>query len=227
MLINSVDSDLFKPNSDSSAKQHLREKINLSVNDIVLLFVGSVIHRKGFDILIRSFGKVLDNFPQCKLLVVGPSNRSENPSLDESFINLQRNWLKSRNIESKVMFLGLVSDRNKLAEIYQAADIFVFPSRVEGLGNVVLEAMASGLPIVVSDLPVLRGVIENQVNGLTVALEDIDATAKAINSLIENTQKAQSYALRAREDVQTKFSFAIWEENLVNIYFQTIEAAKR
>ncbi len=226
LLINSVDSDLFRPVSDPNVKQQLREKLNLSVNDILLLFVGSVIHRKGFDILIRSFSNVLDKFPQCKLLVVGPVNRKENPSLDESFINQQKDWLKVRNIESKVNFLGLLNDRNKLAEIYQAADIFVFPSRVEGLGNVVLEAMASGLPLVVSDMPVLRDVVENQVNGLIVALENIEATSKAIISLIENPQKAQSYASRAREDVLTKFSFVSWEENLINIYFQILKYAK-
>jgi glycosyltransferase involved in cell wall biosynthesis len=86
--------------------------------------------------------------------------------------------------------------------------------------------MASGLPIVVSDLPVLRGVIENRVNGLIVALEDADATAEAINFLIENPEIAQSYASRARGDVQTKFSFVNWEKNLVKIYFQLLELAK-
>ncbi len=226
LLINSVDSDLFCPIGGPEDKQNLREKLNLPVDDILLLFVGSVIHRKGFDILLRSFGNVLDKFRQCRLLVVGPANRNENPSLDESFIKYQRDWLEVRKIESKVTFLGLVNDRIKLAKIYQAADIFVFPSRVEGLGNVVLEAMASGLPIVVSDLPVLRGVIENRVNGLIVALEDADATAEAINFLIENPEIAQSYASRARGDVQTKFSFVNWEKNLVKIYFQLLELAK-
>lgn len=226
LLINSVESMLFLPLDDPEKKNSVRKKFHMSPDNIVLLFVGSMIHRKGFDLLVRSFEKIQKLYPQCRLLLVGPRNRDENPSLDEAYINNQLDWLAARDIADKVSLLGLVNDRNDLAQIYQASDLFVFPSRMEGLGNVVLEAMASGLPIVVSNLPVLKGIIADHKNGLIVAMEDVDAITEAVIHLIKSPNLAQTIAHQARSDALLNFSFPKWEADLVSIYRQVYTASK-
>ena len=109
-----------------------------------------------------------------------------------------------------------------MADLYRTSDIFVFPSRVEGLGNVILEAMASGLPVIVSDLPVFEGVIRHNVNGVTVPVEDIPATAQAIMKLINSPILAEEYGRKAREDAVQNFSFSSWQSRLVEVYQRLI-----
>ena len=122
----------------------------------ILLFVGSVVERKGVDLLVRAFSEVSAECPGLYLLIVGPHTKRENPSLDEEFVHALEARLRKDQLDGQVQFLGLVQDRSVLADLFRSADIFVFPSRREGLGNVVLEAMATRLPVIASQLPVLE-----------------------------------------------------------------------
>ena len=221
-LMNSVDTSLFQPLSIDDEKTRLRQRFGLPINSTILIFVGSVIQRKGVDVLVEAFKQVSQNIPDVFLLLVGPHTKHENPSLDENWIVALQNSLAEANLTSRTSFLGLVSDRQVLADLYRASDLFVFPSRVEGLGNVILEAMASGLPVVVSDLPVFEGVIRHNENGVTVPVEDIPATAQAIIKLINAPILAEEYGRKAREDAVQNFSFSSWQSRLVEVYQRLI-----
>ena len=217
-LMNSVDTTLFQPVADKGEKVNLRQRFGLPINTTVLIFVGSVIHRKGVDVLVEAFIRLLQNNPDVFLLLVGPHTLKENPSLDENWVTSLEQRLAEAKSATNARFLGLVSDRQKLADLYRASDIFVFPSRVEGLGNVILEAMATGLPVVVSDLPVFKDVVKNTVNGITVRLEDVSDTERAVLELIDNPVMAEGFAKKAREVAVQQFSFSSWQSRLVEIY---------
>lgn len=221
-LMNSVDTTLFHPVSGNEERNALRKQHGLPMNSTILIFVGSIIHRKGVDILIEAFKQMSLSNPDLYLLLVGPNNKQENPSLDENWIRSLQENLKAANLTSKVNFLGLVSDRKPLAELYMASDVFIFPSRKEGLGNVILEAMASGLPVIVSDLEVFEGLIKNDVNGLTVPVEDASALAKAGTDLVYYLDQRERYSNKAREDTLKYFSFPAWQAKLVEIYHSLI-----
>jgi glycosyltransferase involved in cell wall biosynthesis len=218
ILKNCVDDQLFSPVESSKEKNSLREDLNIPVNATVLLFVGSVIKRKGADILIRAFIAASSKQPNLYLLVVGPREKSEQPSLDEKFVSNLRLLLSEMNLANRVRFMGLVEDRQKLSKIYRASDIFVFPSTKEGLPNVVLESMASGVPVLVSNLPVLEEIIKHGKNGLFVPIGDALALRDSIIMLSGDLSLARSLVRSARQYVEEKHSFCAWQARLVEIY---------
>jgi len=149
-LVHCVMTDLYFPAQSIEKKIDLRNKLTLPSGATILVFVGSVIERKGVDVLIQAFIDASINQPDLFLIIVGPKSVDDSPSIDEDFVNHLYSLLNKNNLNERVFITGLIQDRQKLSEIYRASDIFVFPSNNEGLGNVVLEAMASGLPVVVS-----------------------------------------------------------------------------
>lgn len=217
-LMNSVETDTFYPVSSPEEKSKLRQKANLPQEATILLFTGSIIHRKGVDILLKSFLDVLSNYPEVFLVLVGPNKKNENPSLDIEFINDLHNLLENKAAQDRVRFTGLVKDRETLAGLYRAADIFIFPSRIEGLGNVVLEAMASGLPVIISDLPPLRNVVIDGTNGIVVPIDDVEKLSQVIIQLLKDPYLSENLKINARDYIENNHSFSEWQSRLVKIY---------
>jgi len=217
-LMNSVETDVFYPVSSPDEKSKLRQKHNLPQDATILLFTGSIIHRKGVDILLKSFLDVSRYFPDLFLVLVGPNSKNENPSLDIGFINELNNLLADAAVDDRVKFTGLIKDREILAELNRAADIFVFPSRNEGLGNVVLEAMASGLPVIISDLPPLRNVIIDGINGKVVPIDDVEKLSQIIIQLLKDPYLSEKLKINARDYIENNHSFSEWQSRLVQIY---------
>ena len=134
--------------------------------------------------------------------------------------------MKRVGLANNVRFEGLVENRDRIADFYRASDVFIFPSRMEGLGNVVLEAMASGLPIVVSDLPVLEEIITSGENGIKVPIGDATATADAVSALLEDEGKRIRLGTAARVDALKRFSFQTWQDSLSLVYRQILADKK-
>ena len=164
-LTNPVDTLRFHPTTSPAEKRTLRGKLGLPQNKTLLLFVGSLIHREGVDLLVEALLHSLRTNGHLHLVLAGADKLNENPSLDITFINGLQERISRGGAASSVTFTGLIGDRERLSEFFRAADIFVFPSRNEGLGNVVLEAMSSGLPCLTSALPVLQTVIRDGQTG--------------------------------------------------------------
>ena len=217
-LANSVDTKLFSPCNSHAHKVEIRKQLGLPIDTQVLLFTGSVIHRKGVDMLFKAFIEAAETIPNLHLVVVGAKSKSENPSLDETFITELTCLLASRGLAEQVTFTGLVQDRSRLADYYRSADLFVFPSRSEGLGNVVLEAMSSGLPVIVTDLPVLSKVIRDSENGITIPVENSSALAQAINRMLTQPTLSQELANNARKFVEAHHGFTTWQQCLSEEY---------
>lgn len=217
-LMNCVDVNLFTPVKSDEERIAIRKTLSLPIHARVLVFVGSVIQRKGVDVLVRAFIAASRQHPNLLLLIVGPKNQNENPSMDMGFVNGLYSIINENDQSEQIIFTGLIRDRTELAEIYRASDIFVFPSNVEGLGNVILEAMATELPVIVSNLPVLKKIIVHAGNGLIVPIGDSDALASCILQLSDDTILAEKLGKAARKFVQTEHAFSAWEMQLNNFY---------
>jgi len=222
-LMNSVNSDLFHPINHSQEKFILRDQFNLPRDAIIIIFTGSLIKRKGVDLLVSAFVQASQRIPTLHLLLVGPKDANENPSLDPDFVEQLKVLISLKGLSGKVTFWGFEKDRFNLSRLYQASDLFVFPSLNEGLPNVVLEAMASGLPVVVSDLPVLKDIIVHHANGYVVPLEDVEALTQVLIDVVRDPIKAKELGRNAREYVLSHHTFSEWQETLSGHYKRLVD----
>lgn len=152
VIPNGIDLSVFHP-VDGGAKAELRKRLRLPESDPVVLYVGSVIERKGVDILIAAWSRVLDHHPEARLLIVGstaprPTVKNEVAvTRNQQFVGRIHDLVESLPVSESVSF---VAESDQIRDYYRASDLFVLASLQEGLPSVVLEAMACSLPCVVS-----------------------------------------------------------------------------
>lgn len=170
-LPNSVDTNEFFPLSPEQ-KQNKREILGLPENKTIVLYVGRLSHVKGVDVLLRAWSALRGDCRQNAVLVIvgdGPE-----------FQHLQQ-MTSELQIDASVSFLGVIPEPR---EYYQAADIFVLPSRAEGLSNALIEAMACGLPCVLSAVGGALDLIADRENGLLFESENHSQFASCLTDLI-------------------------------------------
>jgi glycosyltransferase involved in cell wall biosynthesis len=159
--------------------------------DVNVVFVGRVNHRKGLDILLRAVQRVEAAVPNIKLLVIGPGE-----------IASYRELATELGVEGRVEFLG--EKENPFSEMKQA-DLFVLPSRSEGFPNVLLEAMALGRSVLAADCETGPNEIIDGENGRLFPVEDDRALARHIKELTNDDQKRKKMGARAQATVHEHF----------------------
>jgi glycosyltransferase involved in cell wall biosynthesis len=181
LLSRGVDSQLFHPSKRQSA---LREQWGLSETDIAVIHVGRLAPEKNLGLLKRCFEGLRETYPQrhLKLIVVG-----DGP---------QRSALEKELPEA--IFCG-AQRGEALAAHYASGDLFVFPSLTETFGNVVLEALASGLGVVAYDQAAAAQHIRHVYNGVSAMPGDEQAFCEAAAWLLEEDERLRCVRLNARQ----------------------------
>jgi len=126
-----------------------------------------------------------------------------------------------------VIWTGAVTDKHELVGYYSAADVFVFPTRMEGLGNVLVEAAAAGLPAVATNLPgITDTVVVDGETGFLVPPEDVGAFTQAVERLISDPTLAarMSRSARARSHI---FGFESYCSRLKDFYMSIMGAGSQ
>ncbi|HTW93010.1 MAG TPA: glycosyltransferase family 4 protein [bacterium] len=186
---------------DMSAREKLRRELSIPGDATVLLFVGAVIRRKGVDLLAESFARLAPRHRDLWLVVAGPMSRADFPGLDEETVRALKERIDRAGVASRVVWSGMLRDKNAVASHYSAADIFVFPTRAEGMPNVLIEAVTMGLPVVATNLPGITDfVVADGETGFLFPPEDVDALTQTTERLIlDPTLRAKmGQAARAR-----------------------------
>lgn len=197
-----IDFNRFKP---AENKTGLKEKFGMK-DKLMILYVGRISNEKNISILISSYRHLKNIYSDLiGLTVVG-----DGPLLEE---------LKKGNED--INFTGYLKGQ-ELADAYRAADIFAFPSTTETLGNVVLEAMASGVPVVGPSSGGLKDNIHHMYNGILSVPNDTVTFQDAIASLIEDSELRESLGSNAREYASTKSWNSIFDQ-LIDDYHTIIE----
>jgi len=170
-----------------------------------LLYVGRLDHRKGIVDLVNAT-QILKENTETKLVIVGKGHLYK----DIKAIILKNNL---NNVE----LLGHVS-WERLLYLYRNAEVFIFPSHYEGLPTVVLEAMASGLPIVASDIPAHRDVIIDGYNGLLSKTGSPESIAEKVLILLEDEKLQRKLGRNARKTILRKFTWDRISSKFERIY---------
>jgi len=179
-----------------------------------ILSVGYLIERKGFEYLIKAMPDVLKEHDNARLMIVGSG------PLESKLKSL----IYELDLGDYVEIVKNVSDE-KLLTIYNSADLFVLPSIVdsqgntEGLGVVLLEAMACGLPVIGSNVGGIPDIIKDGENGLLVIEKDIMGLSKAILELFEDKELKNKITINGCEYVRNNFAWGLIAESYIKYYF--------
>ena len=177
-----LDHQLFNPERRDPA---FWEKFGAATNgEVRLLYVGRISKEKDLDVLAQAYQRLRDEGLSIKLFVVGHGPYSQ--TLAETLPD--------------AIFTGYLKGK-ELAAAYASADIFVFPSTTDTFGNVIIEAQASGVPVIVSDSGGPKELVEDKTNGLITKSHDVEDFSRAIRVLVVDPALRKQMGDHARQSV--------------------------
>jgi glycosyltransferase involved in cell wall biosynthesis len=205
---NGVDTDHFDPSLfDETQKAALRESLGFDKDDFVFVFIGRIVKDKGMNELMQTFNKLNLEYPNTKLLLVGPYEDHLNPLAPESY-DLIKN-------HASICHVGYQKD---VRPYFAISDALAFPSHREGFPNVVMQAGAMGLASIVTDINGCNEIIENEVNGLIIPPKDEDALFKAMEFMVNNPGERANMANSARPKIVNNYQQKIVWNALLKEY---------
>ncbi len=206
VIYNGCDSEKFRPAEDKHEAKHATE---FSPHQKIMLFCGDIISRKGISELAEAWRDFSPSHEDWHLVMVG---RIVEHQLAEEL----------RRAGSRVTFIGQVK-HERVVKYLQAADAYIQPSRLEGLANATMEAMAAGLPVITTDTCGQRELIEDGRNGWLVPSEDTSTLRGAMESLADDLEQARQMGEAARRTIETKFNPQKEAARLADILKQTAQ----
>lgn len=190
---------------DGKDIEKTRSEWGIKETDLVVGMVAKLWRGKGHLTLLAAMPLIIEQVPNVKFLIVGEGYlRSE----------LEAIALK-RGLKDYIIFTGFRRDIPLLTATF---DIAVLPSLFEGLGRVILEAMALGKPVVASNVGGIPEVVDNGVNGFLVPPEDKEALAKAISKLLKDQELRQEMGEKAKRSITDKFAAERMVKEIQKVY---------
>lgn len=201
------------PNIDLSQPLDVRERLSIPTSAKVLVSVGSLIKRKGFDKLIQALARLNSSQDQHHLIIIGEGSERLN------LINL----INSLNLNSRVHLVG--EQCNVSAWLAGGCDLFISGARSEAFGLVLVEASLSGLAVVAPNVGGISEVIEHKSTGLLYDNGDneIESIVEAVNQLIQGPEIRESMARRGKVVAEDRFSLAGNTSQIEAIYLQLLK----
>ena len=179
-------------------------------NEKIILTMGRMVYEKGIQHLIAAMPKILANYHDAKLVVVGKGGMIDD-------LKMQADAL---GISQKVYFAGFLNSRK--VPIYQCSDIAVFPSTYEPFGIVALEAMLAGIPTVVSDVGGLGEIIKHGINGMKSYAGNPNSIADSILELLYNPELCANITKTAKAEVKENYNWTKIAQDTHFIYQKAI-----
>jgi glycosyltransferase involved in cell wall biosynthesis len=210
-----VNLERFAP-ADSAIKAALRRKLDLPERPLAL-YVGVFDGRKNVEWLVKTWAKFRAQFPEWCLLLVGPKSRDLQ---DSGLKDALRTFVEERGLADEILFRDFAP---QVEDFYRAADLFILPSHNEGMPNVVLEAMASGLPCVVTRISGTTDLIAHGVTGMLFDVNDEGSFLDALNPLARDGGLRNDIGASARERIGERYSSARVADRYIQLYQEILD----
>ncbi|MFX1394338.1 MAG: glycosyltransferase family 4 protein [Promethearchaeota archaeon] len=182
VISHGVDRNRYNPSNYS-------EEIRRKFGSNILLYSGLMIKRKKISVLLYAMKEVIKEIPDVHLILTG----------DGPLLNDFRNLAKSLEIQNNVSFLGFIAEKD-LQKYYATSDIYVFPSELEGFGQTIIEAMASGTPVICANKPPMSENIGE--GGKVFKINDSKDLSKKIIKLLSNRNELTNLKIKALEEIK-------------------------
>jgi len=208
------DPERYQPPSEGR-RSTVRARLGVRPGEPLLLTVGRQEPQKGQHYLIDAFGQVLATEPHAKLaLVGGPGAASD----------ALRARIEGLGLSERIMLLGR---RDDVPDLLAAADLFVLSSLWEGLPNVVIEAMATGLPVVATDIAPVREAVDAGRSAVLAAPADPEDLARAMIEVLADPARRVAMGRRGREVFLERFTIGPVADSMVALYAELVDTAER
>lgn len=198
-----IDLDKFKPQTEEK-KLSLRKEYGYKEDDFILIYVGELSYRKNQDMAIDAINKLKENMPNIKLLLVGTGELKAK----------YEDKVKELGIQEHIEFLGY---RKDIPNLMALSDICISTSRQEGLPVNIMEAMATGLPLIVTNCRGNRDLVKDKNNGYIVELDNLFDFIKSLN-LIFNDEEIRNRFSSNNLTIIKNFSIRNIREEMIQIY---------
>ncbi len=189
VIPNGIDTEYF---DSILPNPNLRASPGIAPHDFVIICVANFHINKGHRYLLEAFESLFPKFRHAKLLLIGDGSKRK---------NLERQ-INAYQAKHSILFLGRRTDVPQLLKI---SDCFVLPTLFEGMSNALIEAMATGLPVITTDIPENRELIEHEKTGIFVQPKDSHALTKAIEQLLDSPEKCETLGKNAKYDIRRRF----------------------
>ena len=210
VIHNGVDINKFQPAAD---KRRAKEELGFNPDDLAIVSVGRLYARKGLFTLIESMPAVTKRFPTAKFIISGKGQSDEMHKLIA--------YAEKLGVRNNILFTGYYPDK-KLPKLYQAADVFAFSTFYEHHPFAVLEALATGLPVVTTTVGGIPETIENGKNGFLVEPFNPKAFSEKILYLLEHPAVAAEMGAQARKTLVEQYDWRIVVKDAVKVYDEVL-----
>lgn len=210
VIHNGVDIQKFQLATD---KRKIKAALGFNPDDIAIVSVGRLYARKGLFTLIESMPAVVKRFPNAKFIISGKGQSDEMQKLIAHATRL--------GVINNIVFTGYYPDK-KLPLLYQAADVFAFSTFYEHHPFAVLEALATGLPVVTTTVGGIPETIQSGKNGFLVKPFDEKAFADRILHLLEHPAEASEMGVKARQTVVEQLDWRIVVKDAMKVYQEAL-----
>ena len=205
VVLNGIPVDRFSPTDDRRVLA--RKKLGFSSEELVIGAVGRLVNLKNHRLLIDAFSKLAPKHPYARLVIIGAG------PLEEEL----RSRVQALRLQDRITLTGQRSD---VADLTPAFDIFALPSLTEGLSIALLEACATGLPIIATEVGGNPEIIQHEKNGLLIPSEDVNALEQSLVRLLEDASLRQELGQQALNWVGHKASARAMADAYDEFYHQ-------
>jgi glycosyltransferase involved in cell wall biosynthesis len=194
-------------------KAMAKESIGFNKKENIVTYIGHFTHIKGVEFLVEPFSRVLEKFPETKLVLAWSGRGSPK--------NIER-VVEKRGIKNKTMFFGKVN----VTKLLSASDVFVLPYvftfGTQCFPNLLLEAFSVGVPIVTSDIPPIPEVVTNGETGLLVPPADSEEIAEAVINLLSNEKIRSEMMEKQRKVAKERFDSEKVAQQYIDLYKEVL-----
>ncbi|RJP27460.1 MAG: glycosyltransferase family 1 protein [Actinobacteria bacterium] len=207
LIHNGVDLERFRPGEDDG----LRDELGIPRGATVFVYVGEIKRERNLDILVRAAARLQPAHPDPYLVLVGDS--SMEPEEPERLAKLASEL--EPGLAGRLIFTGYRFDPERF---YRICDVYVLPSTREGFGVTLIEAMATGIPVVACRVRGPKEIVTDGRDGILVQDRNSEELAGALSFYLEAPEAASNYTERARKKVEKEFDHALMRSKLYAEY---------
>ena len=209
VIPNAIDTTQYQTSADRGM---VRQRYGVGYGEKLILCVGRLVPQKGIEYFIRAIPRIARRYPEAKYIIVG-----EGWSRD-----ILEAEARASGQGKKIRFTGFASDK-EVIDLMTSADVLVVPSIYEPFGIVALEGMATGVPVVASQVGGLAEVIDHDRTGILVYPRSPESIAWGIDQILSDPDHAKWLTEKAKEKLHKAYSWEAVAMKTVEVYRKVVE----